>query len=68
MTTGKYATWTGRGLRVEVAGVALTRGVPAEIPAGKLTALRAHPDVHVSEDPADVPAPEPPAPTQEDDQ
>lgn len=57
MTTTRYATWTGRGLRVNVAGVPLTRGVPVEVPQGKLTALRGHPDVHVSDDPADVPAP-----------
>lgn len=58
-TTTRYATYTGPHYRIEVDGVQLVRGVPREVPQGKLTVLRSHPQVVVSEDAS---APEPEAP------
>jgi hypothetical protein len=59
----RYATYTGPGIYVEIEGVPMTRGVPIEVPQGKVTALRSNPDVFVGDDPEPPePAPDPNAP------
>jgi hypothetical protein len=55
----RFATYVGRGLYREVEGVRMTRGVPVEVPSGKLTVLRQHPDVVVADGPEPPELPEP---------
>jgi hypothetical protein len=50
--TTRWATYVGRAYRVSIDGVELTRGTPVEVPQGKLTVLRNHPEVVVADDDA----------------